>query len=79
MLMKKDHAPYPITGIIILAGGASTRMGQAKQLLQVEGESMLQRVVRIALSTPYRPVVVVLVCNREQIEPSLQTAGGTAC
>ena len=72
MLMKKDHAPYPITGIIILAAGASTRMGQAKQLLQVEGESMLQRAVRIALSTPYRPVVVVLGANREQIEPSLQ-------
>ncbi|WP_044233502.1 nucleotidyltransferase family protein [Haliscomenobacter hydrossis] len=70
--MKKDHAAYPSTGIVILAAGASTRMGQPKQLLQVGEESLLQRAVRIALSTPYRPVVVVLGANREQIEPSLQ-------
>lgn len=72
MLMKKDHAPYPITGIVILAAGASTRMGQPKQLLHIEGETLLQRAVRIALSTPYRPVMVVLGANLEQIEPSLQ-------
>ncbi|MBK9490249.1 MAG: NTP transferase domain-containing protein [Haliscomenobacter sp.] len=70
--MKKDNAPNQAIGMIILAAGASTRMGQPKQLLQIEGESLLQRAVRIALSTPYRPVVVVLGANREQIEPSLQ-------
>ena len=36
------------TGIIILAAGASTRMGQAKQLLRIAGESLIQRVVNTA-------------------------------
>jgi len=61
----------PSTGIIILAAGASTRMGEPKQLLRVSGESLLQRVTRIALSTPFRPVIVVLGAHRTEIEPEL--------
>lgn len=64
---KADHT----TGIIILAAGASTRMGQAKQLLRIGGESLIQRAVKIALGTTFRPVVVVLGANREQVEPEL--------
>lgn len=60
------------TGILILAAGASTRMGQAKQLLRIAGESLIQRVVNTALATSFGPVVVVLGANREQIEPELQ-------
>ena len=59
------------TGILLLAAGASTRMGQAKQLLRIAGESLIQRAVKTALSTIFRPVVVVLGANREQIEPEL--------
>lgn len=59
------------TGIILLAAGASTRMGQAKQLLRIAGESLIQRAVKTALGTIFRPVVVVLGANREQIEPEL--------
>ena len=47
-------------GIIVLAAGASSRMGEPKQLLRFEGETLLTRAVRAALETPYRPVVVVL-------------------
>lgn len=60
------------TGIIILAAGASTRMGQPKQLLRVGSESLIQRVLRTALATVFRPVVVVLGANREKIEPELE-------
>jgi molybdenum cofactor cytidylyltransferase len=49
-------------------------MGQAKQLLQVGGESLVQRAVKTALGTVFRPLVVVLGANREQIEPELQDA-----
>jgi molybdenum cofactor cytidylyltransferase len=49
----------------------STRMGQAKQLLRIAGESLIQRAVKTALGTTFRPVVVVLGANREQIEPEL--------
>ncbi|WP_373548512.1 NTP transferase domain-containing protein [Haliscomenobacter sp.] len=63
----------PQTGIIILAAGASTRMGQAKQLLRIGGESLIQKAVKTALGTIFRPVLVVLGANREQIEPELQS------
>lgn len=60
------------TGIIILAAGASTRMGQPKQLLRVGSESLIQRVLRTALATVFRPIVVVLGAKREKIEPELE-------
>lgn len=60
------------TGIIILAAGASTRMGQPKQLLRVGAERLLQRVVRIALISSFRPVVAVLGANRESVQPELE-------
>ena len=47
-------------GIIVLAAGASTRMGTSKQLLFYEGETLLRRAVVAALDSSCRPVVVVL-------------------
>ena len=46
-------------GIIVLAAGASTRMGSPKQLLGFEGQSLLRRAAEAALDTSCRPVVVV--------------------
>ncbi|TXF87570.1 nucleotidyltransferase family protein [Neolewinella aurantiaca] len=43
---------------IVLAAGGSSRMGQAKQLLKVNGESMVRRVVQAARATANRVVVV---------------------
>jgi molybdenum cofactor cytidylyltransferase len=50
----------PRVGLIVLAAGASTRMGGPKQLLRYRGETLLGRAVRAALGTICRPVVVVL-------------------
>ncbi len=47
-------------GIIILAAGASTRMGQPKQLLEFQGETLIQRIIKTALQTECRPIMVVL-------------------
>jgi molybdenum cofactor cytidylyltransferase len=44
---------------VILAAGASTRMGVPKQLLQFGGEAMLRRAASVALKAGCRPVVVV--------------------
>jgi molybdenum cofactor cytidylyltransferase len=46
-------------GAVILAAGASTRMGVPKQLLQFGGEAMLRRAASVALKAGCRPVVVV--------------------
>lgn len=46
-------------GAVVLAAGASTRMGTPKQLLRYEGETLLRRAALAALGAGCRPVVVV--------------------
>ena len=58
-------------GIVILAAGASSRMGTPKQLLEIDGKPLLARAVEAALASPGWPVVVVLGANAEKIRPSL--------
>ena len=45
---------------ILLAAGASTRLGKPKQLLQVDGESLLRRTARMAVEAGCAPNLVVL-------------------
>ncbi len=51
--------PEPVAGIV-LAAGASTRMGHPKQLLAAGEETLLQRIVRRALASRLDRVVLVL-------------------
>jgi len=46
------------TDIVILAAGASTRLGRPKQLLPWQGKTLLQHAVQSALSITTQPVVV---------------------
>ncbi|WP_216848994.1 NTP transferase domain-containing protein [Pedobacter sp. L105] len=55
------------TGIIILAAGNSSRMGQPKQFLNYQGKTLLEIVSNEALKTPFRPVMVVLGAYAEEI------------
>lgn len=59
---------------IILAAGAASRMGQAKQLLPFQGQSLLQRCVQLAQGSGLDPVIVVTGAHKEAIRrahPSL--------
>lgn len=58
-------------GAVILAAGASTRMGSPKQLLTLSGQPLLARAVESALEAPVWPVVVVLGAHAESIKPVL--------
>ncbi len=61
-----------IVGIIILAAGASQRMGRPKQTLALDtGKSMLQTTVETALATQLRPVIVVVGANKAEVVPEL--------
>jgi molybdenum cofactor cytidylyltransferase len=52
---------------IILAAGASTRMGTPKQLLMLQGKSLLRRVTETAIAADCSPVVVVLGAGSDRI------------
>ncbi len=58
-------------GAVILAAGASTRMGSPKQLLPFEGKPLVVRAVEAALASPVWPVVVVLGAHADRIRPLL--------
>ncbi len=61
---------------VILAAGASTRLGEPKQLAMLGGERLLERAVRMARSAGCSPVAVVLGAGAERIE--LECALGAA-
>jgi molybdenum cofactor cytidylyltransferase len=52
----------PRHGIVVLAAGASRRLGQPKQLVRIGGETLLHRTVRSALATRPHDLVVVVGC-----------------
>jgi molybdenum cofactor cytidylyltransferase len=54
------------TDIVILAAGASTRLGRPKQLLPWRGKTLLQHAVETALTITTNPVVVT-GCNADQL------------
>jgi molybdenum cofactor cytidylyltransferase len=58
-------------GAVILAAGASTRMGAPKQLLRVDGRTLLRRTVDAVLASPAWPVVVVLGAHLDSIRPEV--------
>ncbi|MFN4144631.1 MAG: NTP transferase domain-containing protein [Runella sp.] len=58
-------------GIIILAAGESKRMGQPKQLLDIDGKSLIRRTSEIALATDCYPVVLVVGAHKAQIAPEI--------
>lgn len=60
---------------IILAAGASRRLGQPKQLVSFEGETLLERSFRIAREAGAAPVLVVLGANFASICASVAFEG----
>ncbi len=73
-------ASRPVTdeaciGIIVLAAGASTRMGEPKQLLRYEGETLLRRAVNAAFASRCRPVIVVTGASAGAIRDEVAGTG----
>jgi len=57
---------------VILAAGASRRMGRNKMLLQLEGESLVRRAARRALQAKLSPVVVVVGHEADRVRAELK-------
>ena len=52
---------------VVLAAGASKRLGELKQLARLGGETLLERSVRVAREAGCAPVIVVLGAAYEQV------------
>jgi molybdenum cofactor cytidylyltransferase len=52
---------------IVLAAGASRRLGQPKQLVRIAGETLLARTLRVVREATSEPTLVVLGAHREEI------------
>lgn len=63
-------------GAIILAAGASRRMGRNKMLLTLDGEPLVRRAARRAHAAGLSPVIVVIGNEAEEVRSAL---GGVAC
>lgn len=55
------------TGVIILAAGASSRLGHPKQLVEFKGKTLLQHIIDIANSFDFDTQVLVLGANADEI------------
>jgi len=60
-----------MTGLILLAAGASTRLGAPKQDLLYQGKTLLQHAIQVALSTNCTPVIVVQGAHALVISPEV--------
>ncbi|MGI8554933.1 MAG: nucleotidyltransferase family protein [Pyrinomonadaceae bacterium] len=59
-------------GIIILAAGASTRLGKPKQLLDFQGKSLIRRAAENALAAECEITAVVLGANFHEIKKKIE-------
>ena len=66
--MPADH---PQTAILLLAAGASSRLGQPKQLLPFGSQTLLGKMAEVALSARLGPVVAVLGAFYEKTAAAL--------
>ncbi len=56
-------------GVIILAAGASRRMGKPKQLLKIDNQTLIERAIAITQALEHQETVIVLGANAQQITP----------
>lgn len=61
-------------GIVLLAAGASTRLGRPKQLLAYHGQTLLQHSVQTAAASRAQQVMVVLGASSEKLASEMKEA-----
>lgn len=64
-------------GAVVLAAGSSSRLGQPKQLLEYEGQSLVRRAAQAALDAGCDPVAVVVGHGREKVIAALHELPAT--
>ena len=62
-------------GVLLLAAGSSTRMGENKMLIEIDGETVLRRAAKTAVAAGFDPIVVVTGHEREHAEAQIDGLG----
>ena len=62
-------------GLIILAAGGSSRLGRPKQLLQYKSQSLLKKIVGIAVQVEPNNSLVVIGAEKESMQKELVQTG----
>lgn len=66
-----ENVRFSPVGLILLAAGASRRLGQSKQLLYYEGKTLLRRTAETAVMIGCGPLVVVTGALRHELADEL--------
>jgi molybdenum cofactor cytidylyltransferase len=61
---------------VVLAAGASSRLGEPKQLLEFDGRPVLQHVIDVAANSEASEIIVVLGHDAERVEGALRLPEG---
>jgi len=71
---REEAAPSarPKIGAVLLAAGASSRMGENKLLASVDGKPLVRRAVEAALASGASPVIVVTGKDAEAVRQALE-------
>lgn len=62
----------PKIGILLLAAGKSSRLGQTKQLLDYKGRKLIQHTLSICLESKIGPVMVVTGAFYQKVESAIK-------
>ncbi|MDR7523252.1 MAG: nucleotidyltransferase family protein [Armatimonadota bacterium] len=69
--MTEAPPPQPFVAAVVLAAGASVRMGRPKLAIPVRGTPMIRRAAQAALGSRCREVIVVLGAHADVYRPLL--------
>lgn len=71
-MTNNSDKPKTAIGAVILAAGYSTRMGQLKALMHLDGISMLQRNISLFSQTDFQNIWVVAGYEKEQVRSAIK-------
>ena len=63
IIISTDNHIKLTCGIVLLAAGASSRLGKPKQLLPYKGTTLLKHAVQLAVDAALKPIVIVVGAN----------------
>lgn len=69
--MNGDRRPEPSVAAVVLAAGASSRLGRTKQILNFGGKRLVRHVVDAAAAAACSPIIVVVGAQAESVIAAL--------